>query len=275
MNDLPVAGSVKYGFVSATALDLPFFTGGQRPVISLIMPTLNNAPTLPSALSRVPGWVDEIILVDGRSTDGSVYVARAVRPDVKVVIEARSSASAILRTGFQAARGDIIILCRADGSMDPAESAKFVGALLAGADYVKGSRFLHGGRFSSPSRARRFGHRVFAQITRRLFGGAYTDPRYRFIAFWSRVLLVLDLEHQDFEVETILNVQALRTGLRVIEIPSAEAGRSRVRGLARGIRDGWHLFKLFLRQRTSPHKNRVRAHWTWNAESPIGFDKRY
>ena len=168
-----------------------------------------------------------------------------------------------------------MMAARADGSMDPRECAKFVGSLLAGSDYVKGSRFLHGGHFADLSRLRRLGHQIFALITRRLFGGSYTDPRYRFVAFWSRVLLVLDLEHQDFEVETILNAQALRAGLTVTEIPSVETDRPRVHGLARGARDGWHLFKLFLRQRTSPHKNRVRAHWTWNAESPIGFTERY
>ena len=77
----------------------------------------------------MPEGVDEVIIVDGQSTDGTVEVARELRPDVRIVIERRPGKGAAIRAGFQAARGDFIVMIDADGSMDPAEIDRCVAAL--------------------------------------------------------------------------------------------------------------------------------------------------
>ena len=66
-------------------------------------------------------------------------------PDSVVIGQERPGKGAALQAGFEAATGDIIVMLDADGSTDPAEIPAFVGCLLAGADFVKGSRFLQGG----------------------------------------------------------------------------------------------------------------------------------
>ena len=61
--------------------------GAAQATISVVIPTLNEAANLPHVLTRLPAWVDEVILVDGHSTDDTVAVARAIFPDVRVVLQ--------------------------------------------------------------------------------------------------------------------------------------------------------------------------------------------
>ena len=115
------------------------------PTISVIVPAMNEAANLPHVLPRIPADVLEVILVDGDSTDDTVAVARSVLPGVRIVKQHGRGKGAALRTGFAAARGDIIVMLDADGSTAPEEIPAFVRALTDGADFAKGSRFLAGG----------------------------------------------------------------------------------------------------------------------------------
>src|SRR5450759_781918 len=135
--------------------------GSGRPTVSAVIPTLNEAENLQYVLPRIPSIVDEIVLVDGRSTDGTPDVARQLCPDVRVIEEPRPGKGVALRSGFSAAKGDIIVMLDADGSNDPAEIPLFVGALLAGADFVKGSRFLQGAGTADMPMHRRLGNLGF------------------------------------------------------------------------------------------------------------------
>ncbi len=81
----------------------------------------------------MPLYVDEVVLVDGRSTDNTVGVARALRSDIVVVNELRKGKGVALRSGFAAATGDIIVMLDADGSADPGEIPLYVAAALLGA----------------------------------------------------------------------------------------------------------------------------------------------
>ena len=113
--------------------------------VSVIIPALNEAENLPHVLPLIPPWVHELILVDGGSVDGTVSVAREIYPAVRIVQQRGRGKGSALRTGFEAATGDIIVMLDADGSTDPREIPIFVAALEAGADFAKGSRFLLGG----------------------------------------------------------------------------------------------------------------------------------
>src|SRR5205809_87547 len=83
------------------------------------------------------------------------------------------------------------------------------GALLAGADFVKGSRFLRGGGTADMPFYRKLGNWGFVLTVRVVFGGKYSDLCYGYNAFWKRVLPSLNLDGDGFEIETIMNVRAL------------------------------------------------------------------
>lgn len=230
-------GHLKNVSNSGRALD---FLG--TPSVSVVIPAKNEARNLPYVLTKIPAWVGETILVDGNSTDGTIEVARAIMPDIKVVGQDRPGKGAALRAGFAAATGEIIVMLDADGSTDPAEIPGFVGALLAGADFVKGSRFLQGGSTQDMEWYRRLGNWGFVKLVQLRFGGKFTDLCYGYNAFWRDVLDRLSLEQDDgFEIETSMNVQALRAKLVVKELASNEHRRIYGTSNLRTLPDGWRV----------------------------------
>src|SRR5690606_14688230 len=93
----------------------------RRPSVSVVIPTLNEERNIGWVLQRMPSIVDEVILVDGHSSDRTVEVARAVRPDIVVLPQRGRGKGEALRVAFGAASGDLIVMIDADGSMEPGE----------------------------------------------------------------------------------------------------------------------------------------------------------
>jgi glycosyltransferase involved in cell wall biosynthesis len=222
-----------------------------RPRVSVVIPTLNEAANLPHVLPRLDGLADEVILVDGGSVDGTCDVARALRADIRTLKQDGCGKGNALSIGFAAATGDIIVAIDADGSTDPAEIPSFVGALLAGADFAKGSRFLEGGGTADMEFYRRLGNSSFVALVRLLFGGRYTDLCYGYNAFWRDVLPVLGLNGDGFEIETMMNIRALRARLNVVEVASCEGRRVHGTSRLRTIPDGWRVLRTIFRERFS------------------------
>jgi len=221
------------------------------PTISVIVPAMNEAANLPHVLPRIPADVLEVILVDGDSTDDTVAVARSVLPGVRVVKQHGRGKGAALRTGFAAARGDIIVMLDADGSTAPEEIPSFVRALTDGADFAKGSRFLAGAGTADMQLYRKLGNAAFVAMVRLLFGGRYTDLCYGYNAFWRQVVPQLGLDGNGFEIETMMNVRALKIGLRIVEIPSFESQRIHGESNLHTIPDGLRVLRTIVRERFS------------------------
>ena len=209
---------------------------------------MNEARNLPYVLERIPDLVNEVVLVDGNSVDDTVDVARKLRPDIKVVSQDRKGKGAALRSGFAACQSDIIIMIDADGSMNPREISAYVGALLAGADFVKGSRFVQGGGTDDMEWYRRLGNWGFTKLVNIRFRGRYSDLCYGYSGFWRDALDHMSLDSDDgFEIETSMNVQALTANLVIHEVPSIEAPRIHGKSNLRTIPDGWRVLKVIFR----------------------------
>ncbi len=217
--------------------------------VSVVVPTLNEVRNLPFVLPRIPAWVDQVVLVDGGSEDGTVQVARALIPEIDVVREFRPGKGAALQAGFRAAHGDIIVTLDADGSADPAEIPAFVGCLLAGADYAKGSRFAQGGGTRDMELLRRAGNWGLRLLVRLAFGGRYSDLCYGYNAFWRHVLPVIDGDADGFEIETLMNVRVLAARLRVAEVASHEEARIHGESHLNTFRDGFRVLRMIVRER--------------------------
>jgi glycosyltransferase involved in cell wall biosynthesis len=222
-----------------------------RPKVSVIIPTLNEAKNLPHVLPKVPLWVEEIIIVDGNSKDGTPEVAMSLHAKVRVVQDSRKGKGNALRRGFYEARGDIIVMLDADGSTLPSEIGRFVRELRDGADFVKGSRFLQGAGTSDMGWLRWAGNAGLTLLVKMLFGGQYSDLCYGYNAFWKDVLPLLELDATGFEIETMMNVRALQAGLRVVEVHSFESERIHGESNLRTFPDGWRVLKTIMRERFS------------------------
>ena len=219
------------------------------PSVSVVVPAMNEAKNLPHVLPYIPGWVHEIILVDGNSKDDTVAVALQLCPDkLRVITQSGRGKGTALRDGFAAATGDIIVMIDADGSMLPQEIPLYVGALLAGADFVKGSRFMQGGGTDDMELYRYFGNLGLTMVVRILFGARYSDLCYGYAAFWRRVLPKLNLESTGFEIETEMNVRAIKAKLKIAEVPSFEEPRIYGTSNLNTIRDGFRVLRQILKE---------------------------
>lgn len=224
------------------------------PTVSVIVPTLNEAGNLPYVLNSIPEWIKEVIVVDGRSNDDTQRVAKVLSSDLRIVQQTVRGKGAAIRAGLEAAKSDILIIMDADGSMDGAEIALFRDALVAGADYVKGSRFSSGGGSVDITRLRRFGDRGICFLIWLFFGAHYSDGTYGFKGIWAEELAALDVNTDGFEVELLFDIRAHRAGLRTTEVPCFEAHRIHGSSNLNAVRDGFSCFKVIIRERLRAYR---------------------
>jgi glycosyltransferase involved in cell wall biosynthesis len=233
---------------------------GFEPRVSVVVPTYNEARNLPYVFSRLPDNLHEVIVVDGRSLDGTVEVARALRPDVRVVRQNRYGKGNAVACGFSHVTGDIVVMLDADGSADPQEIPRYVAALLTGADFAKGTRFADGGGSDDITPTRAWGNRWLNRAANVLFGTRYTDLCYGYNAFWTHCLPVLGLDAggrggtrklwgDGFEIETIINTRVAKARLAIAEVPSFEARRRHGQSNLNTWRDGFRVLRALLVER--------------------------
>src|SRR5580692_1928398 len=164
------------------------------PTVSIVIPTLNEARNIPYVFARIPEDIHQVILVDGRSVDNTVRVARQLRPDLCLVPQSRKGKGNALACGFEAATGDVIAMVDADGSADPAEIPRFVAALVGGADFAKGTRFSLGGGSNDITRLRRLGNGCLTTFFNVCYRSRYSDLCYGYNVFWRKHVPVLRLD---------------------------------------------------------------------------------
>ncbi|MGW0610760.1 glycosyltransferase family 2 protein [Streptomyces sp. NPDC002788] len=220
-----------------------------RATVSLVVPARNEARNIPWVFEQIPDCVDEVILVDGDSVDCTVHMATRCLPTVRHVGQSGPGKGNALRTGFVSATGDYIVMMDADGSMLPGEIPHYLHFLDNGFDFVKGSRFIAGGGSLDITRIRRLGNQVLLAAVNHLYDAKLTDLCYGFCAFRRDFLDDLDLHSSGFEIETEMIAHALRSGLRIAEVPSLELPRRSGRSNLHAISDGRRVLRTLLSER--------------------------
>lgn len=241
------------------------------PAVSVVIPTLNEARNLEHVLPALPEALHEVILVDGGSSDDTLEVAERLHPSIRITRQTRSGKGNALACGFAACSGDIIVMLDADGSADPDEIMRFVDALVDGADFAKGSRFLAGGGSADITRIRSLGNRCLGLLVNLGFRSAYTDLCYGYNAFWAaKCLPVLELEWtapapedgdgrlwgDGFEIETLINIRIAEAGLNVVEVPSFELSRRHGVSNLNAARDGLRVLRTIVGEYRSARARR-------------------
>ncbi|HEV3358408.1 MAG TPA: glycosyltransferase family 2 protein [Pseudonocardiaceae bacterium] len=247
------------------------------PTLSIVIPARNEARNLQLILPELPAE-HEIILVDGWSVDDTIGTTRRLRPEAHILQQTRKGKGNALACGFLAATGDIVVMFDADGSADPAEIPAFVDALVAGADFAKGTRFHRERKELSGSEditgLRTVGNSVLNGLSNALFRTSFTDLCYGYNAFWREdVVPVLDLPSPElrsadgemiwcdgFEIETVISCRVVAAGLKIAEVPSME--RSRVYGQSnlRTFVDGYRVLRTIMAERGRANRLRREQH---------------
>ncbi|MFI1519917.1 glycosyltransferase family 2 protein [Kitasatospora cineracea] len=227
-----------------------------RHTVSLVVPARDEARNIPWVFEQIPSCVDEVILVDGASRDATVAMARTCRPTVRNVAQSAPGKGSALRTGFAAATGEYIVMIDADGSMWPGEIPHFLHFLDHGYDFVKGSRRMAGGGSLDLTPLRALGNKALLLVVNRLYGGLLTDLCYGYCAFRRDFLAELDLRATGFEIEAEMIAHALRSGLRIAEVPSLELPRRSGRSHLHAVSDGRRVLRTLLAERPGAGEGR-------------------
>lgn len=220
-----------------------------RQTVSLVVPARDEARNIPWVFEQIPRCVDEVILVDGDSHDATLRMAAHCLPSVRSVRQIGPGKGNALRTGFRAATGAYVVMMDADGSMCPGEIPHFLHFLDHGYDFVKGSRFMAGGGSQDLTLIRSLGNRALLTVVNQLYGTRLTDLCYGYCAFRRSFLEELDLRSTGFEIEAEMVAHALRSGLRIAEVPSLELPRRNGRSHLHAVADGRRVLRTLLAER--------------------------
>jgi glycosyltransferase involved in cell wall biosynthesis len=218
---------------------------------TVIIPTLNEAETLGGLLAAIPRrLVDEILVVDGGSSDGTPAIAEA--GGARLISEPQRGYGRACATGTWAARGEIVVFLDADGADDPRHLPDLIAPLVNGqAEMALGSRLA--GQIESGAMPwhQKAGNRLCARLIHRLFSLPITDLS-PFRAVLRAELLQLNLQEMTYGWPTEMIVKAARRGWRICEIPvdyhRRQGGRSKISGTWRGsFLATYHILNTILR----------------------------
>lgn len=193
--------------------------------ITLFVPVFNEIAGVKAVMPRVKKeWVDEILIVDGNSTDGTKEYLE--QQGYKVVIQKEHGILAAWWQGFEMATGDIIIPFSPDGNSIPELIPDLTAKMRDGYDMVIASRYKDGAKSEDDTRLTAFGNFMFTKIINFLFGGDYTDALGMYRAFRKELIVLLKLDKNKNDIfEVLLSIRAAKRKLRIAEIPGDEPPR--------------------------------------------------
>ena len=217
-------------------------------LLSVIIPMFNEEPTVGDVIDRTKatlkkvGLEYEILVVDDRSWDKSVEIARGRGAKVYRLKEHMGKGYA-LRAGFAKAKGDIIATIDSDGSHRPEELPQLLASILQNqADLVIGSRFS-GPKPTSGKKFNAAGVRIFNLLIKVFTGAEVSDSQSGYRVMRSVVLENLSLKSDEYQIESEMLVKIAKKGFRVCEVPISFEQRTYGRSRLDPIVDG---FKIFL-----------------------------
>jgi glycosyltransferase involved in cell wall biosynthesis len=216
--------------------------------VSLIIPTRNEAGCIGTVLAQIPrSIVDEIIVVDGHSTDGTWDEAyRNIRKSDQLLIQKKTGYGGALLEGIRKARGDVIVFMDADGSHNPKDITKMINKIRQGYDYVMASRYLKSGCSDDDTLVRYIGNRFFTTLTNWLYGMSVSDSLYLFTAVRRKKLIQLQLDATGFDFCSELIIRAHQGGLRFAEVAVVEKKRLYGKSKVHALRHGWDILVMII-----------------------------
>jgi dolichol-phosphate hexosyltransferase len=194
---------------------------------SIVVPARNEEKTIGNVLEVVRHMTDDLIVVDGQSSDETVVIAR--RYGARVVQDNGRGKGDAVRVGLAQARYPITVLIDADGSHEPKDIPALVAPIVAGeADLVMASRMLGGSEelFGSIREVvRLMGSLVISLSINYRYGVRLTDYQNGFRAIRTEVGRTIGLTSDITTIEQEMAMKCLKQGYRVIEQPSHEYRR--------------------------------------------------
>jgi glycosyltransferase involved in cell wall biosynthesis len=196
--------------------------------VAVVMPALNAAATIGSAVGAIPrDWVDEVLVVDDGSTDPTLSVAREL--DARVVWHPHTAGyGANQKTCYLDVLqrdAEVVVMLHPDGQYEPSLIPELIAPILAGeADLVLGSRMMVPGaaRAGGMPLYKRVANRALTRIENRIMGTEMSDLHTGYRAYSRRLLLEVPFlrNANDFSFDSEMLMQASELGFRIAEVPA-------------------------------------------------------
>ncbi len=215
--------------------------------VTLLAPTLNEIEAARAVLPKIKKeWVDEIIVVDGGSTDGTVEFCRA--NGYRVHQQSGKGYGDAMRVGYEMASGDLVIEFPPDGNSLPEKIPDVVNKLKEGYDLVIASRYKGPAKSYDDDFLTSKGNWLFTKMVNLLFGSSYTDVLVGFRGYRRAVFKDLNMDASGLSWSIQMPIKFAKRGLRVSEVPADEPKRIGGVRKMRPFKTGWEILTLMLKE---------------------------
>lgn len=227
------------------------------PSYTLLIPTLNEEEGMRSVMPKVKSeWFDQILVVDGNSTDKTVEVAREMGYDV--VMQQSPGIRGAYMDALPHVKGDIIITFSPDGNSIPELLPDLKAKMDEGYDMVIVSRYAEDAKSYDDTAVTGFGNWLFTTMINLVHGAAYTDAMVIYRAYPKQLIYDLDLDkddsyaaaeklfHTNISWEPLLSIRAAKRKLKCADIPGDEPKRDGGEAKLQVIRwGGAYMYQVF------------------------------
>ena len=191
---------------------------------TLFVPTLNEIDGMRAIMPRVKKeWIDEILVLDGHSTDGTVEYAKS--QGYRIVMQKSKGITNAYREALEVAEGDVVVAFSPDGNSLPEAIPALIQKMKEGYDMVIASRYLPGAGSEDDDPVTAFGNWMFTKLINICFGGRYTDSLVMLRAFRKDIVRKLHIDVPRAGMEPILSIRCAKEKLKIAEIPAKEPKR--------------------------------------------------
>ena len=203
--------------------------------VTLFIPTLNESDGMKAIMPQVKReWVDQILIVDGNSTDGTLEYAREQGYDVYVQKQ-KGIRNAYIEA-WPLIKGDVVITFSPDGNSVASVIPLLVEKMKEGYDMVIASRYGMGAHSDDDDWLTGFGNWMFTGLINLLYGGRFTDLMGIYRAYRTNLFPELGMDKLESYapdklmgtvsgLEPLLSIRALKRKIRIAEVPGDEPGR--------------------------------------------------
>lgn len=211
--------------------------------ITLFVPTLNEIDGMKAIMPRVKKqWIDEILVLDGGSTDGTIEYAKS--KGYRVVMQKSKGITNAYREALKIAKGDYVVAFSPDGNSVPEVIPELVRKVKEGYDMVIASRYKGRAKSYDDDPVTALGNFMFTKLINILFGGKYTDTLVMFRVFKKDIVSKLHIDVPRAGLEPLLSIRCAKEKLRVAEIPASEPKRIGGKRKMNPILNGLDILRL-------------------------------
>lgn len=216
---------------------------------SVIVVTLDEIAGVKAIMPRVnKEWAEEIVFVDGGSTDGTIEEAKKM--GFKVIHQKNKGEGNAFRIGVNETKSNYILFFSPDGNDVPENIPKVIQKIKEGFDIVHISRFGKNSVSEDAGLLDRFGNKMFTFLVNVFFGGQLTDALNGFRIIKREIMLDLKTDAKHLNIEQQISIRALKKGYQIFEIQGKEprriGGERKMRPLIVGAQLSWQIIKEFI-----------------------------